>query len=183
MRSTGVNDCQHAVLSDRSPSLTRQSSTGANPSIADMPETTRSVTICIVLPNLTYIMVCLTFAQADTLPCGSVRSRKTYQFKASETASPAAFHDLTPHEHMQVLSNAEEKTSVRWNTHLTITGFPALPSLAIAIAEEIRKNRYQVAWLPPSYPRPIGKSWLDRFAHDIPTSRAYGLARLMAQDI
>jgi hypothetical protein len=63
---------------------------------------------------------------------------------------------------MQVLSNAEEKTLVRWITHITIAGFPASPSLAIAIAEEIRKNRYQVAWLPPSYPRPIGKSWLDR---------------------
>jgi hypothetical protein len=67
------------------------------------------------------------------------------------------------HEHMQVLSNAEENTLVRWITHLTITGFPASPSLAIAIAEEIRKNRYQVARLPPSYPRPIGKSWLNRF--------------------
>jgi hypothetical protein len=55
------------------------------------------------------------------------------------------------------------KTLVRWITHLTVTGFPASPSLAIAIAEEIRKNRYQVARLPPSYPRSIGKSWLDRF--------------------
>ena len=52
---------------------------------------------------------------------------------------------------------------MRWIAHLTITGFPASASLAIAIAEEIRKNRYQVARLPPSYPRPIGKSWLDRF--------------------
>ena len=64
---------------------------------------------------------------------------------------------------MQVLSNAEEKTIMRWITHLTITGFLASPSLAIAIAEEIRRNRYQVARLPPSYPRPIDKSWLDRF--------------------
>lgn len=64
---------------------------------------------------------------------------------------------------MQVLSNAEEKTLVRWITHLTSTGFPASPSLAMSIAEEIRGNRYQVARLPPSYPRPIGKSWLDRF--------------------
>lgn len=64
---------------------------------------------------------------------------------------------------MQILSSAEEKTLVRWITHLTSTGFPASPSLVVAIAEEIRKNRYQVARLPPSYPRPIGKSWLDRF--------------------
>jgi hypothetical protein len=38
-----------------------------------------------------------------------------------------------------------------------------LAILTIAITEEIRRNRYQVARLPPSYPRPIGKSWLDRF--------------------
>ena len=47
--------------------------------------------------------------------------------------------------------------------HLTVTGFPGSPSLAIAIAEEIRENRYQVARLPPSYLRPTGKSWLHRF--------------------
>jgi hypothetical protein len=104
-----------------------------------------------------------TIAQADTLPCGSVRSRTTYQSKASGTASPVAFPRAHAHEHMQVLSNAEETTLVRWITHLTVTGFPASPSLAIAIAEEIWKNRYQVARLPPSYPRPIGKNWLDRF--------------------
>jgi len=52
---------------------------------------------------------------------------------------------------------------VRWITHLTITGLPASPSLAIVIAEEIRGNRYQVAWLLPSCPRLIGKSWLHRF--------------------
>lgn len=46
--------------------------------------------------NLTYLMHCLTVVQADTPRCGSVRSRTTYQFKAYETASPAAFHDPTP---------------------------------------------------------------------------------------
>ena len=67
------------------------------------------------------------------------------------------------HEHMQILSNAEERTLVRWLTHLTNTGFPASPALAIKMAEEVRRNRYQVSRTPPFYPKPIGKSWLDRF--------------------
>jgi len=67
------------------------------------------------------------------------------------------------HEHRQILSNAEERTLVRWITQLTNTGFPAPPVLAIKMAEEIRRSRYQLASVPPSYDRPIGKSWLDRF--------------------
>jgi len=31
------------------------------------------------------------------------------------------------------------------------------------MAEEIRRSRYQLASVPPSYDRPISKSWLDRF--------------------
>jgi len=31
------------------------------------------------------------------------------------------------------------------------------------MAEEIRRSRYQLVSVPPSYDRPIGKSWLDRF--------------------
>jgi DDE superfamily endonuclease/Tc5 transposase DNA-binding domain len=67
------------------------------------------------------------------------------------------------HEHMQVLSNAEEKTLVRWITHLTRAGFPASPALAMSMAEEIRRSRFQLTHSIISYPRPIGKSWLDRF--------------------
>jgi hypothetical protein len=92
------------------------------------------------------------FALAYKIPVPSFRNRLADRISRSHA-----------HEHMQVLSNAEEKTLARWITHLTITGSPASPSLAIAIAEEICRNRYQVAQLPPSYPRPIGKSWLDRF--------------------
>jgi hypothetical protein len=91
-------------------------------------------------------------ALAYKIPVPSFRNRLTGRISRSHA-----------HEHMQVLSNAEEKTLVRWITHLTITGFPASPSLAIAIAEERRRNCYQVAQLPLSYPRPIGKGWLDRF--------------------
>ena len=39
------------------------------------------------------------------------------------------------HEHMQILSNAEGKTLVRWLTRLTSTGFLASPALAIEIAD------------------------------------------------
>ena len=67
------------------------------------------------------------------------------------------------HEYRQILSNAEERTLVRWITHLTKTGFPASPTLAIQMAEEVRRNRFSLTHAITSYPRPIGKSWLDRF--------------------
>ncbi|KXL49574.1 MAG: hypothetical protein FE78DRAFT_86014, partial [Acidomyces sp. 'richmondensis'] len=35
------------------------------------------------------------------------------------------------YEHRQILSNAEEKTLVRWITRLTVTGYPALPALVL----------------------------------------------------
>ena len=91
-------------------------------------------------------------AAAYRIPVQSLRNRLSGRNSRSHA-----------HEHMQILSNAEEGTLVRWITHLTSTGFPASPSLAIAIAEEIRRNRYLVSRTPPSYPRSIGKSWLDRF--------------------
>lgn len=67
------------------------------------------------------------------------------------------------HESMQILSTDEEKTLVRWITDLSHTGFPTSPALAVAMAEAIRRGRFQLSRTPPSYPRPIGKSWLDRF--------------------
>ena len=39
----------------------------------------------------------------------------------------------------------------------------AFPALAIEMAEEVRRNRFQLSRTPPSYLRPIGKNWLDRF--------------------
>ena len=62
------------------------------------------------------------------------------------------------HEYRQILSNAEERTLVRWITHLTRAGFPAPPALAIQMAEEVRYNRFQLTHAVISYPRPIGKS-------------------------
>lgn len=64
---------------------------------------------------------------------------------------------------MQILSTDEENALVRWITHLSHTGFPTSPALAVAMAEEIRRCRFRLSRTPPSYPRPIGKSWLDRF--------------------
>jgi hypothetical protein len=67
------------------------------------------------------------------------------------------------HENRQILSSAEEKTLARWITRLTNTGFPASPALGVQMAEEICRNRFALSREPPSYARPIGKSWLDRF--------------------
>ena len=67
------------------------------------------------------------------------------------------------HESMQILSNPEETTLVRWITYLTSTGFPASPALAIQMAEEIRNNQYRLPKASPPSHRSIGKSWLDRF--------------------
>jgi hypothetical protein len=74
----------------------------------------------------------------------------------------------TSHEYRQILSNAEERTLVRWLTRLTTTGFPASPALAVQMAEEVRYGRYQLGHNPPSCERPIGKSWLDRFRYRHP---------------
>ena len=45
------------------------------------------------------------------------------------------------HKSDQILSNAKERTLVRWITHLISTGFPTLPALVIQIAKEIRRGR------------------------------------------
>jgi hypothetical protein len=91
-------------------------------------------------------------ARAFKLPPTTLRDRMSIRTSRSNA-----------NEHRQILSNAEEWTLVRWITRLTTTGFPASPALAIQMAEEIRQNRFQLSKTPPSYLRPIGKSWLDRF--------------------
>ena len=66
------------------------------------------------------------------------------------------------HESKQLLSSAEEKTLMRWITHLTRTGYPISPALALEMAETIRRQRFQLSKQAPRR-RPIGKRWLDRF--------------------
>ena len=74
-------------------------------------------------------------------------------------------------EEVQLLSNAEEKTLVRWITRLTSTGFPATPALVIETAEEIRYRRVQLASTQNTLPTqlaPIGHEWLYRFLNRYP---------------
>ncbi|KFY08091.1 hypothetical protein V491_08473 [Pseudogymnoascus sp. VKM F-3775] len=77
------------------------------------------------------------------------------------------------HEEAQLLSNAEEKTLVRWITQLTSTGFPATPALVIETAEEIRHGRIKLVSIQNTNPTqmpPIGHKWLYRV---IKTSGGY----------
>ena len=66
-------------------------------------------------------------------------------------------------ETQQILSNAEEKTLVRWVARLTSTGFPASPALVVEMADEIRRGRLQLSRSMASPARPIGEHWIDRF--------------------
>lgn len=75
------------------------------------------------------------------------------------------------HEEAQLLSNAEEKTLVRWITRLTSTGFPATPALVIETAEEIRRGRVKLAFSQNTQPTQlpsIGHEWLYRFLNRYP---------------
>jgi len=74
----------------------------------------------------------------------------------------------TAHELEQILSPAEEKTLARWITRLTRTGFPASPALAVEMAEEIRRERVQLAKAATTTLRPIGENWLNRFKSRMP---------------
>ena len=67
------------------------------------------------------------------------------------------------HEYRQILLNAKERILVKWITHFIRASFPVPPILAIQIAEEVCCNQFQLMHTIISYPRPIGKSWLDRF--------------------
>lgn len=72
----------------------------------------------------------------------------------------------------QILSNAEEKTLVRWITRYTRAGSPMTPSLLKELAELIRRQRVRrvsgneavVNTTPP-----IGHEWLYRFRNRHPT--------------
>ena len=55
-------------------------------------------------------------------------------------------------EHNQSLSSAEERTLVKWISHLTRAGYPIAPSLAYDMAEKIRSQRYQLSTRRKSNP-------------------------------
>ena len=69
------------------------------------------------------------------------------------------------HEYLQSLSPIEERTLVKWISHLTRAGYPIAPSLAYDMAENIRSQRFQLSNRRKSDPplRPLGKNWLDKF--------------------
>ena len=70
----------------------------------------------------------------------------------------------------QALSNAEERTLLKWISHLTRARCPIAPSLAYDMAENIRRQRYQLSTHRRSNPllRPLGKNWLDKFKSRYP---------------
>jgi hypothetical protein len=76
-------------------------------------------------------------------------------------------------EHHQSLSPTEERTLLKWITHLTRAGYPIAPSLAYDIAENIRSQRYQLSTTRRSdlLLRPLGKNWLAKFKSRHPEIR------------
>lgn len=75
-------------------------------------------------------------------------------------------------EMKQILSNAEEKTIVRWTTRLTRTGSPMSPTLLVEIAELIRRQRVRRVSGNEAITKtttPIGHEWLYRFLNRHPT--------------
>jgi hypothetical protein len=78
------------------------------------------------------------------------------------------------HEAYQVLSNAEERTLVRYYQHLTATGYSTTPMVLREMALEIRKRRVRVASTystEPSSSNPIGQKWLYRFMSRHPNQK------------
>lgn len=75
-------------------------------------------------------------------------------------------------ETQQLLSNAEEKTLVKWITHYTAAGTPLSPSLLVELAELIRQKRVRVASGSDAVAKtiaPIGQEWIYRFLNRHPT--------------
>ncbi|RAL66868.1 hypothetical protein DID88_007650 [Monilinia fructigena] len=75
------------------------------------------------------------------------------------------------HESFQKLSNAEEKTLVRWISLLTATGYPATPGLLKEMAQEILNQRviFASSSTPPSFQsNHIGQRWIYRFLDRYP---------------
>ncbi|RAL60102.1 hypothetical protein DID88_000727 [Monilinia fructigena] len=69
------------------------------------------------------------------------------------------------------LSNAEEKTLVRWISRLTATGYPATPGLLKEMAQEILNQRviFASSSTPPSFQsNHIGQRWIYRFLDRYP---------------
>ena len=91
------------------------------------------------------------------------------QYRVSETTLrrrlQGAQSRSMANEHLQSLSPAEERTLVKWISHLTRAGYPIAPSLAHDMAENMRSQRCQLSKRRKSDPplRPLGQKWLDKF--------------------
>ena len=84
---------------------------------------------------------------------------------------------------VQILSNAEEKTLVRWISRYTCAGSPITPALLIEMAELIRHERVRHASQHSSSSKiivPIGHEWLYRFLNRHLTVRSIYAKQLEA---
>ena len=75
-------------------------------------------------------------------------------------------------ESNQILSNAEEKTLVRWITRYTTAGSPLSPALLIELAELVRHRRVRRVSGSEAIVKtttPIGHEWIYRFLNRHPT--------------
>ena len=83
----------------------------------------------------------------------------------------------------QILSNAEEKTLVRWISRYTCAGSPITPALFLEMAELIRHERVRHTSRNSSSTKilaPIGHEWLYRFINRHPTIRSIQTRQLEA---
>ena len=83
----------------------------------------------------------------------------------------------------QILSNAEEKTLVRWISRYTCAGSPITPALLFELAELIRHQRVRHASQNSASTKiitPIGHEWLYRFLNRHPTIQSIYTRQLEA---
>ena len=86
-------------------------------------------------------------------------------------------------EMTQILSNAEEKTLVRWISRYTCAGSPITPALLLELAELIRHERVRYASQNSSSIKliaTIGHEWLYRFLGRYPTIQSIYARQLEA---
>ena len=86
-------------------------------------------------------------------------------------------------EMTQILSNAEEKTLVRWIKRYTSAGSPMTPALLLELAELIRHERVRHESQNSSSTKiiaPIGHEWLYRFLNRHPTIQSIYAKQLEA---
>jgi len=87
-------------------------------------------------------------------------------------------------ELQQILTNAEEKTLVRWIERYSIAGSPISSPLLLELAQLIRTKRVRYASSitePITFLHPIGHEWLYRFIERNPTIKSIYTNQMSAQ--